>query len=474
MASVKIVKTVIQIRRDTEANWLINKDLIPAAGEPCLTLDGKFAGQVKYGDGVQTWEQLKYSGVANIEGDGKTIAVSNGIASLIGSETATAGQSFRISADGTGLEWYTPSATEEIVQVQESITNLETNVTSLQEIVNNNATTVTNLQEIISGKADASNVYTKAEIDSMVSGAFHYRGTVADMDELENIADPKQGDVYQVTAEGGFKIYDGDSWEEFGNGIDLTGYMTAEQAKAMLMQVEYEVSHKPANTLVDYRDKEIRVMIPADTQFALQQSGDGADPNSYYIGFKAYAPSSDVVSFKEDLAEIIADETMYYFEGNDTAGTDKYGRKYSIVWLPVAKFDEESGVWTYYGVNSSASKYVGWYYSVDWYNADGKVVGSDCIRINLSNEDCHDELEPFYMSNVLDGIEVGGTVMQVVNKKASIPVASEGALGVVKSSDADNGVSVKEDGTLEVNSLSFSKIVQEEGDTIILDGGGAA
>ena len=63
MASVKIVKTVIQIRRDTEANWLINKDIIPAAGEPCLTLDGEFAGQVKYGDGVQTWEQLKYSGV---------------------------------------------------------------------------------------------------------------------------------------------------------------------------------------------------------------------------------------------------------------------------------------------------------------------------------------------------------------------------------------------------------------------------
>lgn len=473
MASVKIVKTVIQIRRDTEANWLINKDIIPAAGEPCLTLDGEFAGQVKYGDGVQTWEQLKYSGVANIEGDGKTIAVSNGIASLIGSETASAGQSFRISADGTGLEWYTPSATEEIVQVQESITNLETNVTSLQEIVNNNSTTVTNLQEIVAGKANAADVYTKAEIDSMVSGAFHYCGTVADMDELAALEAPKQGDVYQVTAEGGFKIYDGDSWEDFGNGIDLSGYMTAEQAKAMLMQVEYEIFDKPAATLVDYRDKEIRVMIPSDHQFELRESGENSGSSTYYIGFKAYAPSADIVSFKEDLAEIIADETMYYFENNSFAGVDKYGRKYSIVWLPVAKYNED-GSWTYYGASSTSGKYIGWYYSVDWYNADGKIVGSDCIRINLSNEACHDELEPFYMGNVLEGIQVGDTVMEVVNKKASIPVASEGALGVVKSSDADNGVSVKEDGTLEVNSLSFSKIVQEEGDTIILDGGGAA
>jgi len=51
-------------------------------------------------------------------------------------------------------------------------------------------------------------------------------------------------------------------------------------------------------------------MCPADTQWALQQSGANADPNSYYIGFKAYAPNDDVVSFKEDLAETINDDTM--------------------------------------------------------------------------------------------------------------------------------------------------------------------
>ena len=154
-------------------------------------------------------------------------------------------------------------------------------------------------------------------------------------------------------------------------------------------KIEYEISHKPDGTLVDYRDKEIRVMCPSDTEWVLQQSGENADPNKYYIGFKAYAPSDDVVSFKEDLAEIISDETMYYFEGNDFAGVDKYGRKYSIVWLPVAKYDESNTTWTYYGANSTAGKYIGWYYSVEWYNTDGKIVASDCIRINLTNESCH-------------------------------------------------------------------------------------
>ena len=30
------MKTQIQVRRDTTANWLANKDVVPAAGEPCF------------------------------------------------------------------------------------------------------------------------------------------------------------------------------------------------------------------------------------------------------------------------------------------------------------------------------------------------------------------------------------------------------------------------------------------------------
>lgn len=160
---------------------------------------------------------------------------------------------------------------------------------------------------------------------------------------------------------------------------------------------EYEVSHKPNGTIVDYRDKEIRVMCPVNTEWKLQNSGEGADENSYYIGFKAYAPDN-AVSFKEDLDKTISDETMYYFEGNDFAGVDDDGKKYSIVWLPVAKYD--GSAWTYYGANSSTEKYIGWYYSVEWYDANGMMIASDCIKINLSNESCHSAIEPFYLSEI--------------------------------------------------------------------------
>lgn len=57
----KVLKTTIQIRRDTTANWTANKDIIPAAGEPCLDID---TGIVKYGDGKTTYENLKESGAS--------------------------------------------------------------------------------------------------------------------------------------------------------------------------------------------------------------------------------------------------------------------------------------------------------------------------------------------------------------------------------------------------------------------------
>ncbi len=51
----KLFKTRIQVRRDTTANWLLNKDVIPAEGEPCLDLD---TGVVVYGNGTDTYEAL--------------------------------------------------------------------------------------------------------------------------------------------------------------------------------------------------------------------------------------------------------------------------------------------------------------------------------------------------------------------------------------------------------------------------------
>ena len=171
----------------------------------------------------------------------------------------------------------------------------------------------------------------------------------------------------------------------------------------------YEVSNKPTGTLVNYNGKEIRVMCPSDTEWSLQQVGEGGDSSRYYIGFRAYAPSSDVNSFKESLDTTMTDQTMYYFVDNEFAGIDSNGRKYSIVWLPVAKHNDDD-TWTYYGSNSTSDKLIGWNYCVEWYNADGVCVASDLIRINLSNEDIHAAIEPYYMSKYATTDEMNAAI----------------------------------------------------------------
>lgn len=168
------------------------------------------------------------------------------------------------------------------------------------------------------------------------------------------------------------------------------------------MVKKYEITSVPMGTLVDYREKEIRVMCPADTQWVKQSVGETGNPNMYYMGFKAYAPEG-AVGFKEGDRGVIIDE-MFDFNGN-FAGTDEYGRNYSICWLALASYDANSNTWTYFGKNSSAKKYIGWDYVVEWYNADGIVISSDCIRINLSNENCHSSIEPYYVGYMMSEID---------------------------------------------------------------------
>ena len=106
---------------------------------------------------------------------------------------------------------------------------------------------------------------------------------------------------------------------------------------------------------------------------------------------------------------------------------------------------------------------------------DGKV---DAVEgKGLSTNDLTDDLvEKINASqaNVIESVSVAGTLLEIVEKKVEIPVATADAHGVVKSSDAENKVAVAEDGTMEVNSLNVNKLVQAEGQYLIMNGGSAA
>ena len=176
-----------------------------------------------------------------------------------------------------------------------------------------------------------------------------------------------------------------------------TAYTTIERVNDTGVQVKYNISATPEGTLVNYGEKEIRVMCPANAKFVKQQVGNGGNPNMYYMTFTAYAPEG-AVTFKEGDRGVIIDELLN-FETTAGTGIDKYGRKYKNHWFALALYDASTDTWSYFGKNSTFDKYIGWDYVVEWYNKDGVAIASDSIRINLSNENCHNTTLPYYMSN---------------------------------------------------------------------------
>lgn len=155
-------------------------------------------------------------------------------------------------------------------------------------------------------------------------------------------------------------------------------------------KIKYEIADVPVGTLTNYRDGEIRICCPNDAEYHLQSVGSGGDAHTYYVTFKTYVYDDNIVGYKEHLndkadAEILTD-----------LKTDKYGRRFQPTWLGIAKYDESTNTWTYDGANSTTDKMIGWDYQIDWFDANGVMVASDCVRINLSNEECHSSIKPYY------------------------------------------------------------------------------
>lgn len=203
----------------------------------------------------------------------------------------------------------------------------------------------------------------------------------------------------------GQKVIVNDSAELAALEAKLAKKANAEEVDAKIaaaldehMEKMYEIASVPEGTLIDYRDKEIRIMCPVNSVWNKQNVGAGGDPNCYYCTFKTYAPDN-AVGYIEHLNGQVDSEVLTDLK------TDEHGRRYQPTWLALARHDEATDAWSYYGKNSSVDKYIGYDYQIDWYNADGVMIASDCIRINLSNEECHSEIKPYYVSGMKKEIE---------------------------------------------------------------------
>ena len=159
MAVVKRIKTIFQFRRGTTEEWKLNKDIIPAAGEPCFDLD---LGTLKIGDGVKTYENLNVLGGATISDDGLALIVEGLQADVAELQALIGEDSVEDQIASAMADVAKASELETVVNnmtvLESKVTTSTDNVTEMQTIVEQNNAIVTELQTVVEQKADTETV----------------------------------------------------------------------------------------------------------------------------------------------------------------------------------------------------------------------------------------------------------------------------------------------------------------------------
>lgn len=146
----KTIKTVFQLRRAKTADWELNKDIIPAAGEPCYDLDLK---TLRIGDGETTYENLPVIGSVESGGTGDVQSELETIKSLIEA----------LQEDVDNVEENVDNMKEQvgetnIIEIHENVTYITESVNNLATQVENTTTEIVTIQETLETKADAETV----------------------------------------------------------------------------------------------------------------------------------------------------------------------------------------------------------------------------------------------------------------------------------------------------------------------------
>lgn len=363
---------------------------------------------------IQPDKTLKEVGSA-VLGDDKSIEIVDGKVTLKGFGSATAGQQPRINAAGTAIEWYTPD-TSTVSGLADTVAGHTQDIQNLQTDKADKATTLEGY-----GITDAMTATAIAEaIQTAIAATGH--ASFKKVDTIPTVETAEDNVLYLVmNAETGFY----DIYAKVGTevvrlddvSVNLDDYSTTEQmneaiATAIANKVD-KVEGKGLST-EDFTTelKEKLVALP-----------EGAEANYVKSVSDEFAVSAEG---KLEVKEIASAKV--------TGLPDALAGKVDKV--------EGKGLSTNDFTNELKEK-------LDGMNADGEA-------------------------NVLEAVKLSGTALPITDKAVDIPTATASALGVVKSTAAENGVAVAEDGTMSVNAVNINKMVQTEGETLILDGGSSA
>lgn len=459
----RVLRTIIIIRRDSEANLIAKGDsLILRKGEMCWTISEEVSvpSRLKVGNGVSTWNELPYvnfnsgdgSGGIQLLPDNKTLQIKNNVISIIGADNLNnVGKSFRLSSDGQAIEWYVPVNSEDVVA----------NTTAIDQMK----------------KSLEDNYYNKTETDALVAKVFTFKGNKSSLAELEAITDAKIGDVWIVKGpeetEGNIYVYaeneNGESyWEDFPLTVDLSNYTLSVDFEALKTRVDaLEGNFTTLETEVDALKTDVdTIKIDVDT---LKTNVDALETNVTTLETEVDSLKTTIGGLDtENLTKIkntVNSLPNTIFESMEIQTLENGDMR--ILGTHVDKDDE--GVYNVGGESILATLK-----AVTPNGKPGLMTGVDKAKLDKLFDVVENGGEP----NVIEDIKIGGTSLPVnpIDKSVDIPYASSEAPGVVKiTADDDtvtiNPVKIDENGVISVPEVHIDSLVTD-GD-VIINGGNA-
>ena len=362
---------------------------------------------------------------STVLGDGKSITVVDGKVQLLGFAEAQPGQQPRIGSGGS-LEWYTPDAST-VEGLQQTVGQLQTDVSELQSDVGT-------INDTLETKANVSDVYTQTQTDEKIAAAISSTYKPSGSVEFASLPTPSAdnlGNVYNVTdaftagasfiaSEQGQK-YPADTnvavvevegqyyFDALSGFVDLTGYLTTTEAAGT-----YATIAQLGNKV----DKVSGSSLVQDTLITKLTN---------LLNIQSVADGQLAVSPEGQLSVVSIAQSQVAGLTDALAG----------------KVDAE----------------------------DGKGLSENDFTTTLLDK--LNGIEAGAEVNVIESISLNSVPLEISGKAVNIPIATTGALGVVQSSGAENGVTVQANGAMEVNSINVNKLVQTEGERLILNGGNA-
>ena len=237
-------------------------------------------------------------------------------------------------------------------------------------------------------------------------------------------------------------ITSSDSQYSAGDGLDLTEGV-----------FKVEVDEK---ALVIDENKKVALKLSTDTadEGYLNIAADGLQIKGINEAIADHSYSKSEVYTKSETDQAITDKVASVTGGESAAAVKLALESYrdaanKEIW------GDEAGEWTTTTTEDGETKVV----YTPAYGSESRI----------------DKLEKVgAQANLIESISTLDGALDITSKNVVLPTASVEKVGLVKSSEAENGIVVADNGEMSVNSVNVTKLTQTENEWVILNGGNAS